>query len=312
MTAGQRRVGLKAFQQSLLRREAWHGRAPGFMTLTVLAASIVVTVFGWVVQAQYDPAAGHVARTEAVDEAQRETLMRRGFVVPRPGRVVQAAAALRHRVGVEVLVPREPFALGGSAERLSGRPASELEVSRVIGVLTDELARYPQGFLQKSRLRRAIVCERLQLGETRIPSLPNYEQSLLIDAGSTDTFLRRLIHHEVFHFVDYADDDQVLRDPEWERLNDHYFVYGAGGRFEREPSGSALSETVPGFLTGYSTAALEEDKAELFSLSVTLPQVVRYRASKDVIVASKVQALARQLSRFDRRGAEMLRAALGS
>jgi hypothetical protein len=103
------------------------------------------------------------------------------------------------------------------------------------------------------------------------------------------------VHHEVFHFLDYADDDQVRADPAWEKLNDRWFVYGSGGRFQRDPKSSGRAE-LPGFVTRYAQSALEEDKAETFAFWMIDRPWLSARAKTDPVLAAKLAAIERQLA----------------
>src|SRR5690606_19670716 len=130
-------------------------------------------------------------------------------------------------------------------------------------------------------LQRIVLCEDLREDVRAIPSLPNYRHTLLLDVGAPPGFLRRLIHHESFHFVDLADDGTVQRDPTWEALNPPGFVYGHGGRSMRDPAASEPDPALTGFVTRYAQAALEEDKAEVFAFMMTAPAALRRRAARD-------------------------------
>ena len=73
--------------------------------------------------------------------------------------------------------------------------------------------------------------------------------------------MRIVLHHEFFHYIDYAD-DQSYDDDEWEGLNQKGFKYGNGGDSERE--WVKLDKNTRGFINHYSTTALEEDRAEIY------------------------------------------------
>ncbi|UCH35073.1 MAG: hypothetical protein JSV65_01605 [Armatimonadota bacterium] len=217
---------------------------------------------------------------------------------PLPGQAVPLAMARLRHSEVELLSASRPFSLYLASGVITGEAPPAAKVKEVAGLLARELGRYPPSFLVASRFKRVLMCTHLREGDVPIPSLPNYERSLLLDVSAPPAFLRRLVHHEVFHFADYADDHQLQRDPEWEKLNDHYFTYGVGGRFMREPGSARLNESLPGFLSHYATAALEEDKAEVFAFVMSAPVAVRRVAARDRIVRAKVAAMKKQVSRL--------------
>jgi hypothetical protein len=207
-----------------------------------------------------------------------------------------APLRLQKSRGVELFVVRGEFSLALASGAVRGRAPSSSE--REAELVATELERYPRAFLEAARLQRVVLCSGLSEADVAIPSLPNFHRSLLLDVDAQAAYLRRLVHHEVFHFADYADDDQVQRDPEWAALNDRWFVYGSGGRFVRDPASSHKSERA-GFVTRYAESALEEDKAETFAFVMTEPGWIAARSKSDAVLSRKVLAVKRQLERLD-------------
>lgn len=266
--------------------EGKHGipvHRPGLLTLLgpmpiLLTLASVVTVTAAVLSTRaFDAAAASAERTEELDRRAREGLLGKGFTPD--GTEVTA--------GVEAMLPRAAFSLPLSHGTVTARPPSRAKLEAAKGALAKELGRYPKGFLRKAKLRRVIFCEDLEEGGRSIPSLPNYASTLLVDADASPAFLARLVHHEVFHFVDFADDGLVVVDPAWEKLNPADFRYEGGGRTIRDPEASA--PTGPdGFVTRYATASLEEDKAEIFSWLMNDHALLAARSRGDTVLAAKV------------------------
>ena len=68
----------------------------------------------------------------------------------------------------------------------------------------------------------------------------------------------------------------------------------------RQPSAAdPLDPSLPGFVSLYATAGVEEDKAELFSFLMTEPALVDERARTDVVLAAKRAELRARLGRRD-------------
>ena len=116
--------------------------------------------------------------------------------------------------------------------------------------------------------------------------------TLLLDVRAEPDYLRRLLHHEVFHFVDFADDGIVLADRRWEALNRTGFSYGHGGRDMRAPEATPMREDLPGFVSLHATSALEEEKAEIFAFMMARPDEMRRLAARDEVVAAKMAYVA--------------------
>jgi hypothetical protein len=199
---------------------------------------------------------------------------------------------------VPLLEASRPFRLALSHGPVHGEPPAPARLVTARAIVSRELARYPSSFLRKIHLRGVVFTEDLGEGDKEIPSLPNVGGLLLLDVGSVETDLVRTFHHELFHFFDLADDARVSPDPAWDALNAKGFAYGAGGRALRA-SWAARASDVPGFVSGYATSAVEEDKAETFAFAVARPDALRAMVARDAVVAAKAREIARRLEAMD-------------
>jgi len=261
------------------------------MAATVLLALAVTPGVGWLLENLYDERAARAAVLEQADDGVRREMLALGWA---PISSV-AARGLKESHGVEILAARSAFSIELANGPVRGQPPRVTD--GVVAIVAAELSRYPRAFLEAARLRRVTLCSQLSEGDVAIPSLPNFHRTLLFDVDAEPSYLRRLVHHEVFHFADYADDDQVQSDPEWAALNDRWFVYGPGGRFTRQAESSRKTD-LAGFVTLYARSALEEDKAETFAFSMVDPRWVAERSERDPVLARKVAAARRQLERL--------------
>ena len=239
------------------------------------------------------------AAEEAADAKTRSDLVALGWQPPASESLRGLVERLRSTHGVEILHVTQLFRFEMGYREVAGGPGAEAATAAATVLVADELALYPPGLLGRSGLRRVALCSTLRENGAPIPSLPNYRATMLLDVDAAPDFLRRLVHHEVFHFADLAEDGVLLWDPDWERLNPPGFEYGRGGRDMREPSASALTEERAGFLTRYATSALEEDKAETFALLVTQPDDVERRAAHDAVLAAKVARVREVVASLD-------------
>lgn len=269
---------------------------PSFMTLTVLAALVITPTVGLLAAELRDPKAESERLAREADLSLRADMLAQGFA-PVPAAANSDVAALA-ALGIEVLAPERAFQLESGSAALTGKPADSRSLDSALSPLRVELARYPRAFLERARFRRLVLCAGLREGNNEIPSLPNYHGALLVDVGADAPFLRRLVHHEVFHFADYADDDQLSRDPAWASLNDRYFVYGDGGRFLRHPGAGKFTADRPGFVSEYATSALEEDKAETFAMRMVAPRALAERLQEDEVLRAKSAAVESELRKL--------------
>jgi hypothetical protein len=267
------------------------------MTWTVLSALLITPSVGLLAAELRDPEAQRARSAVEADRALRGDLLAQGLVPVGEKSVHVAALA---GLGIEVLVPAQPFHLESGQSELEGKPISVEQRERALLTLVRELERYPAQFLARARLRRLLLCEKLHEGKGPIPSLPNYHGALLIDVDADAPYLRRLVHHEVFHFADYAADDQLSHDPAWLGLNHPRFAYGSGGRSLREPGVGRFTSDIPGFVSRYATSALEEDKAETFAMRMSEPRKFAALTAADPILRAKSAALEVELEKLSR------------
>ena len=252
-------------------------RRLSLFAVTVIAAAITAAI-GVVAESLGDGRRVQ-AHEQLADDQARDQMLTLGWRPTEPSTVVGGVEVLRARGGFELM-------LGHGV--ISGDSATDEQRDRATRWVREELGRYPAHFLAFAQLRRVVLCGSLREDRRPIPSLPNYNNTLLLDADAEEAYLRRLIHHEIFHFVDLADDGSVLRDDAWEALNEPEFRYGFGGRAMRDV---ATAPHPTGFVSGYATAALEEDKAETFAEMMWAPAAAHERALGDAVLQAKIERM---------------------
>jgi hypothetical protein len=256
--------------------------------LVTLALAVVVTTTAWLGGGVLLGGGGLIARERDLDDAVRVQLAKIGWRPPTSPALRDVAAKLDRERRVALLHTDSLFELPLPYGAVRGGPATEEQLVTASVVIADELRLLPAAFLGAIGLWRVLLCANLSEDGRAIPSLPNYRHTLILDvADASPAYLRRLLQHEVFHFFDLADDGMLVNDMRWLALNPTGHEYGYGGRSMRDPAATMLSEA-PGFVTRYATSALEEDKAELFSLMMTHPAAMRQRAARDTFVAAKM------------------------
>jgi hypothetical protein len=206
------------------------------------------------------------------------------------------AQGIAHDTHVTPFVARSPFRLALANGPLEGAPLAADRARAAFAIIRRELGRYDPDRLTAAGLLRIVIASDLRESGRTISSLPNVAGTLLLDGSVPEAFLARLVHHEIFHFFDFADRERLRENDRWQDENG-LFAYGEGGRSVRSARAGDLSDEMPGFLTRYAMSAVEEDKAEVFSLLMTRPTEVRTRATSDGVVRAKVMRLADKLSR---------------
>jgi len=202
------------------------------------------------------------------------------------------------------IVARDPaFPVKTRHGPIDGKMVAGTELEKYIGLFSTEFTLYPPELMQRSQLKRVVICTDLSFDGQRRNAIPDFEHdTLYLDAsrGTFDkTYLRKVIHHEFFHIIDYRDDGKVYQDDRWAELNPGDFRYGRGGHaVQNMAQTSVLTDKYPGFLNHYSTTGVEEDKAELFANLIVDPAYVERRTTSDRVIHAKVDCMRELLARF--------------
>lgn len=222
--------------------------------------------------------------------------------VPAPSAEARLAR-LSADVGVEIRVVRAVLRASRDDYCVLSDPTPPSGLDRYLPIVDEALRRYPVGFLRRAGVRRVVVGWRVRVQGQPRAAVPEFDRGWLwLDAevgGRLPAYGRRALHHDLFHMVDRAmAPDAQGRDPAWAALNAPGFRYGNGGWWMRGKGVGDLRTDLPGFLTAYATAAVEEDKAETFSHLLCDSAFVAERAAADPVLRAKVARLKASLAAF--------------
>lgn len=207
------------------------------------------------------------------------------------------------RFHVEVVYTKTNFPVKTSFGQITGADANVLALNKYAALFCREFHVYPPSLIERARLKRIVLCTDLAFAGQRRNAIPDFEHDTLyleVERGSESLdYLRKVIHHEFFHIIDYRDDGIVYGDERWNALNPPGFSYGSGGINAQEtPTTSVLTTEYPGFLNHYSTTGVEEDKAEVFANLIAAPDVMRMREKADPVLAEKIRTMKELLLKF--------------
>jgi hypothetical protein len=149
--------------------------------------------------------------------------------------------------------------------------AGDLPALKAYGAaLVNEWAKYPRDWVRVTRVRGIVLVDQLaELGRGPVAAMPDLGGDVMfydIGYGSGD-YAREVIHHEFDHLLTYNLFGSLApSDPTWLSLNPPGFHYGDGGASCYRPRNTCLhgQHPIPGFVSGYASSAIEEDKAELY------------------------------------------------
>ncbi len=223
-----------------------------------------------------------------------------GFTSPSLATAELALDSLANKYGIEIERSQTSNTQGVLGDRLRFDAPSREEVARYSAIFVFEFGAYPVTFIQATDLDRIVLCRRLEYQGRPVQALTGGGTLFLdvVAARYNRLYERAVIHHEFFHIVDMSDDRRYV-DPTWERINPTTFRYSGDAWSLRSDDGVwHLDDSLVGFLNRYSTAAVEEDKAEIFAHMMVQPQEVQRRAEGDVIIRSKSDAMRGLLRRM--------------
>lgn len=205
--------------------------------------------------------------------------------------------------GIEIVTADLGLPVQTTHGAIEGQAAGRRELENYVGLFIQEFTLYPTSLVKRTRLKRIVLCNEVAFAGQRRTAVPDFEHDTLyldVSRGADNrSYLRKVLHHEFFHIVDYRDDGSVYRDDEWAALNPSGFRYGSGGRNSQDrPDTSQLSDNYPGFLNHYSTTGVEEDKAELFANLFVEPAYVESRTKRDAVLQAKVLLMRKLLRVF--------------
>jgi len=213
-----------------------------------------------------------------------------------------STAETEQRYGIQIAVSQTAFRRSTLYGTLSGSEAPGSVAAQYTIMLCDELSVYPPSLVRAAKVKRILLCSNLTFDGEKRTAFPGYDDQTLyvdIERGCCSRYERLVFHHELFHLIDYQDDFLVYSDPFWSGLNRPSFQYGDGGRsMQSDPSVTCLTDKIPGFVDEFSTASVEEDKAELFAYMIVLPMEIDSLASRDCILKQKTTRMQDLLLRF--------------
>jgi len=205
-------------------------------------------------------------------------------------------AGIGSKYDLEIVSKSPDFPQSTSWGPIDGQSAALADLHRYEPLFCQEFSLYPKSLVRKTKLRRIVLCQELKFSGQRRYAIPDFEHdTLYLDVGTNDQpaiYLRKVIHHEFFHIIDYRDDGLLYEDERWKSLNRPDFKYGKGGASALgNPTTGELTTEYAGFLTHYSTTGVEEDKAEVFAHLVVNAAVVADRVARDEVLAEKVDQM---------------------
>lgn len=205
---------------------------------------------------------------------------------------------------IEILTSNLDFPVRTTHGLIEGKAATEQQVRAYQPLFVKEFSLYPPELIRLTKLKRIVFCDELSFAGQRRNAIPDFEHDTLyldiVRGMKNSLYMRKVLHHDFYHMIDYRDDGKLYNDDRWLLLNPPQFQYTPGGGKSAQgvADTSVLTDKYPGFLNHYSTMGVEEDKAEIFAHMLVDGSYMTRRASRDDIVATKVERMKELLEKF--------------
>jgi hypothetical protein len=211
--------------------------------------------------------------------------------------------ALAKKYSLSVELDSASFPVKTSHGSIDGKPPTPEQLARYGPVFVKEWQIYPASLVARTKLKRIVLCAELAFAGQRRTAVPDFEHDALyldVERGMHSLeYVRKVIHHEFFHIIDWRDDGELYRDLEWSKLNPAEFHYGNGGVNAQDDATMSLDTPGQiGFLNKYATTGVEEDKAEVFAYLIVVPKHLEKRLPNDEVLGAKVRRMRSLLERF--------------
>tara|TARA_E500000178_G_scaffold278911_1_gene278522 strand:- start:766 stop:1497 length:732 start_codon:yes stop_codon:yes gene_type:complete len=200
--------------------------------------------------------------------------------------------------GLKYLNPSKPFVAGVGINNVSCSSTKKQNINEQYEQIIKNFNIYKGDFLQKINLKYIVLCKNLKVSEISTLGFANPEMKTLIFNINTDEkLLDRVLHHEVFHFIQHGNEDLFNR-VNWEKLNDSNFKYQDCSTCT-EKLGLNYSNSNNGFLTDYSMSTPYEDMAEVYSFMITNKNLLIKRSKKDAVIEKKTNFIKKYISKLE-------------
>ena len=141
--------------------------------------------------------------------------------------------------GIELVADAEIYPVADSDGAIDARNSGARNVEMALYFLRKEFAKYPPSLIRASGVKRIAFCRDLKSRGTRVAGVALEKNATIYMDSSTEigdeAHRRRTLHHEFFHFLDYAmhPDQDLGNNPEWAAANAPDAAYGGKAELTR-------------------------------------------------------------------------------
>lgn len=229
------------------------------------------------------------------------SLVKIGFSETRPLRdegLDKVLSKVREVYGIELHYMEGPNQIFTDLSYSLADPQDKEVLKKTILTFVQEISRYPTDFFTKAGCRDIYFVQRLFMNRKPIEGVFSTSTHYIFFDYSRSNHnaqkIRHNIQHELFHMIGSRHPFWTQYGRMWESVNRPGFLYNAKD-YDLHGSNpiNPLAPPEPGFITAYSMASPEEDRAEMYACMM-LPEeraLLEQWAQKDVILNKKLEMM---------------------
>ena len=203
---------------------------------------------------------------------------------------------LNNSNGLKYLIAKKDFKIGFE-NNIRCNKSNKNNLDKKFSLISKNLARYNDDFLNRINLRFIVLCENLYVSEINTGGIPDHKKrTLILDLNFNEKYFERVIHHEVFHIIHNS--FKIIFDENiWSDYNDKTFKYAECSTCSNR-LGLDLYDETNGFFTEYSKSIASEDMAEVFSFLMTDEINIKNVTKEDSILFNKVEYIKKNIDKI--------------
>jgi len=203
---------------------------------------------------------------------------------------------LNNSNGLKYLNAKKDFKIGFE-NNIRCNKSNKNNLDKKFSLISKNLARYNDDFLNRINLRFIVLCENLYVSEINTAGIPDHKKrTLILDLNFNEKYFERVIHHEVFHIIHNS--FKIIFDENiWSDYNDKTFKYAECSTCSNR-LGLDLYDETNGFFTEYSKSIASEDMAEVFSFLMTDEINIKNVTKEDSILFNKVEYIKKNIDKI--------------
>lgn len=170
--------------------------------------------------------------------------------------------------------------INAEGANITGREPNRYELSRALGLITEELTKYPPDMLKNNGVKaiRLLSSARAD-GKPIFGVVSEFNKGIIVLCYTAEPFeikrrwYRRAFHHELYHLLDSNDDGYEKDDEKWRSFHGcgNCLVYASDSGAEGIESKPEMSQS-EWFLLDYGQTSPAEDRA-VFAAVVMIPRL---------------------------------------